>query len=73
MADLEAAITRIETSRQTHIEWRDYWLKLPDCRDCELCKETASIAGDLEHQIRVIAEYNNVLAVLYEMKEVTYD
>lgn len=68
MADLAAAIKRIETSRQTHIEWRDYWLSMPGCENCESCKATANIAGDLDRQVRVIGEYDNVLAVLRSIK-----
>lgn len=66
MKDLTAAIKRIETSRQTHVDWRDYWLSTPGHEDCESCKATAAIAGDLDRQVRVIAEYDNVLACLRE-------
>jgi hypothetical protein len=70
---LAAAIARIERSRQTHIEWRDYWRSIPGHGECADCKATAEIAGDLDRQVRVIAEYDNVLAVLRTMPERIWD
>lgn len=64
--DIEQAITTVESSRQTHIEWRDYWLSLlphkPD--NCDECLPKMVNAGGLAHQEKCIADYDQVLTVL---------
>jgi hypothetical protein len=57
--DRDAAIRRIEESRATHVEWRDH------LRECEFCKEDMpSYVHPPDEQEQIIAEYDNVLAVL---------
>jgi hypothetical protein len=76
--DIEAAIARVEESRQTHVEWRDYWREYAE-HSCETdpCpwestrEAQAAIAGDIEHQERAIAGYDNVLAVLRRLAPIT--
>lgn len=61
--EVHTAIARVEASRQTHVEWRDYWLATY-CAGCEDCRRMAAVAGDLDHQEACIAGYDQVLGVL---------
>lgn len=66
---LDQAILTIETSRQTHVDWRGYWESL-DCKgECEKCKKFANAGpGDMEHHSKCIIEYDNALVVLRNVK-----
>lgn len=75
--DLDAAVARVEDSRQTHVLWRDYWLEYEAHREncgaptCpwEAAREAQEpIAGDLPRQVRMVEEYDNVLAALAELR-----
>lgn len=57
-ADIAAAITTVEYSRQTHVEWASYLRRNPSY-------EPGAI-GDAEYHDGVVREYDNVLAVLRE-------
>lgn len=74
--DVDAAISRIEESRQTHALWLDYWDELAAHRCGDPCvwgdhvasdATEASIAGDREHQEAAIAGYDHVLDILRSM------
>jgi hypothetical protein len=72
MADVSAAIATVESSLQTHKEWRDYWLRTqrhPNFDICEKCIKTAKLVGDLEHHLTCVKEYENVLEILHTLKE----
>jgi len=60
--DVNKAIATIEDSRRTHVEWRDWLNKYPN-------DQRAVTAGDAQHHIRCIAEYDHVLKVLRKAKE----
>ena len=66
--DIKAAIERVERSRQTHVEWLAYWRGVMadghDPATCEECLVTLRVSGDAARQERLVAEYDNVLAVL---------
>lgn len=60
--DQMRAIEIVESSRQTHVEWRDYWLSTDcSCKTCDLQKDAA---GDLAHHEQCIEDYDLVLQVL---------
>lgn len=73
--DLDAAIARVEKSRQTHVEWLDYW-RAYDEHDCSgvVCpweatrEEQTAIAGDSDHHRTAISGYDNVLAILTALR-----
>lgn len=57
MGDVAAAIATIESSRETHVQWRDWFLAHPeDGRTTPL--------GDAAFHAQCVIEYDNVLAVL---------
>lgn len=66
--DVKTAISTVEDSRRTHVEWRDWWIKtLAEGHTEKCCEETrqaARLAGELVHQEACIAGYDNVLACL---------
>lgn len=56
MSDWDRAIATIETSRQTHVEWRDYLRRNPE--------HNPGAVGDADYHDRAVTEYDLVLAVL---------
>ena len=65
--DVDRAIAAIEKNRQTHVDWVAWIERGQTCGDptCRLTgEEHTKIAGSLLHHRLVIAEYDNVLAVL---------
>ena len=56
----DRAVTIIEDSRRTHVEWRDYLLAYPD----HPTRTEHGDVGDLAHHETCIADYDLVLEVL---------
>lgn len=54
--DLQAAITTVQYSRQTHVEWAAYLRRNPT--------HEPGAVGDAEYHDQAVREYDNVLAVL---------
>jgi len=48
MSDLDRAIATIETSRQTHVEWRDYLSRYPE--------HNPGAVGDADYHERAVTE-----------------
>lgn len=60
--DLQAAIRRIEESRESHVAWRDH------LDACDYCKEhPPAYVQTRDEQVQIIAEYDNVLAILRQV------
>lgn len=71
MADgIQDAIEIIESSRQTHVLWRDHWLATMCGGLCETCAPTAEVAGDLDHQVQCVENYDKALRVLRSVEEI---
>lgn len=65
----EKAIKTIKSSRQTHIEWRDFFEKNPVLQGSTEYKHL----GDIEYHKKCIKDYYQVLALLNQFEELETD
>ena len=62
--DIDAAIARVTESRLSHIKWRDHLER------CETCRtKPPEYVDNIDGQIKIIAEYDNVIEVLAGLLE----
>lgn len=66
MADLGAAIERIELSRSTHVAWIEHF------QACAYCQQyPPAYVNGIDEQRKIVAEYDNVLTVLRSQSTTT--
>lgn len=69
MPELEEVIATMEEARESHVQWRDYWLELPCKGECDDCVRFAASIGDVDHQQKWVENYDAVLRILYALRD----
>ena len=65
---IESAISVIEYSRQSHVNWLEEQKRLPDWKKRYRNLPAEELCGDEQHHEKCITEYNEVIAVMEKMK-----
>lgn len=61
--DIDAAIARIETSKESHVAWAEHLVDEPEC-----CTPIPKYIQTREEHLEIIAGYDNVLECLRALR-----